>query len=46
MSCGVPDSAIVTFAATTDDKIKTEPTERSMPAAMMTNVMPTDRTTS
>ena len=46
MSCGVPDSAIMTLAATTDDKIRTEPTERSIPAVMMTNVMPTVSTTS
>ena len=46
ISSGVPESAIVTCAATTDDRIRTEPTERSIPAVMMTNVMPTVRTTS
>ena len=43
---GVPERAIVTWAATTDDKMRTDPTERSIPAVMMTNVIPTVSTTS
>ncbi len=34
----------ISFAATTDENTKTDPTERSMPEVMITNVMPTPST--
>ena len=36
-----PPMASITFAATTEEKTSTEPTDRSMPEVMMTNVIPT-----
>ena len=37
-----PASAIITLSAITPEKTSTEPTDRSMPAVMITNVIPTD----
>ena len=38
-----PASAIITLTAITPEKTSTDPTDRSMPAVMITNVIPTDR---
>ncbi|HKO39306.1 MAG TPA: hypothetical protein VJU14_13155, partial [Solirubrobacterales bacterium] len=35
-----PPAPCITFAATTEEKTSTEPTDRSMPEVMMTNVIP------
>ena len=39
-----PPMASISLAATTEANTSTEPMDRSMPAVMMTNVMPTPRT--
>ena len=37
----LPPIASITLAATTDENTRTEPTDRSMPEVMITNVIPT-----
>src|SRR5262245_15747678 len=40
----LPPITSISFAATTDENTNTEPTDRSMPEVMITNVIPTPRT--
>ena len=40
----LPPIASITLAATTDENTNTEPTDRSMPEVMITNVIPTPNT--
>ena len=40
----LPPMAAITFAATTDENTSTDPTDRSMPEVMITNVIPTPST--
>ncbi len=40
----LPPIASISLAATTDENTKTEPTDRSMPEVMITNVIPTPST--
>ena len=37
-----PPSAVITLSAITPEKTSTEPTDRSMPAVMITKVIPTE----